>query len=236
MRRLLVSSFLADVTQQIHSLRASGVMSAHTFLPRESASIALRKSAGIRCTIPVARSRFGITSYRSVIPILSQKLIKLTGQMKVRATRHDRHTRRGGNHALKVHAASLDLSVCSPDRRRHSRPFTGFRFVREARNLAERWNFSGRIYETKYSHAHADTGVADCAWTANKGYVICDYFSDNPPHDDLSVISYRPAVRGAGAALSAGCPLLAVEFAKQKGPAAGPLELESGHNPRAAAE
>ena len=51
------------------------------------------------------------------------------------------------------------------------------------------WTFSGRIYETKYSHAHVDTGVADCTWTANKGYVICDYFSDNPPHDDLAVPS-----------------------------------------------
>ncbi len=30
MRRFLVSSFFADVTQQIHSLRASGVISAHT--------------------------------------------------------------------------------------------------------------------------------------------------------------------------------------------------------------
>jgi hypothetical protein len=58
-----------------------------------------------------------------------------------------------------------------------------------------RWNFSGQIYQTKYSHAHADTGVADCAWTANKGYVICDYFSDNPPHDDLSVISYNPSAK-----------------------------------------
>jgi hypothetical protein len=55
-----------------------------------------------------------------------------------------------------------------------------------------RWNFSGQIYETRYSHAHADTGVADCTWTANRGYVICDYFSDNPPHDDLSVMSYSP--------------------------------------------
>jgi len=56
-----------------------------------------------------------------------------------------------------------------------------------------RWNFSGQIYETNYSQAHADTGVADCAWSANKGYVVCDYFSDNPPHDDLSVVSYSPS-------------------------------------------
>jgi hypothetical protein len=58
-----------------------------------------------------------------------------------------------------------------------------------------RWNFSGQIYETKYSHAHADTGIADCTWTANRGYVICDYFSDNPPHDDLSVMSYSPSAK-----------------------------------------
>ncbi len=58
-----------------------------------------------------------------------------------------------------------------------------------------RWTFSGQIYETKYSHAHADTGVADCTWSANKGYVICDYFSDNPPHDDLSVMSYSPSAK-----------------------------------------
>src|SRR5579863_10291934 len=58
-----------------------------------------------------------------------------------------------------------------------------------------RWNFSGQIYQTKYSHAHPDTGVASCIWATNKGYVICDYFSDNPPHDDLSVISYNSSAK-----------------------------------------
>jgi hypothetical protein len=57
------------------------------------------------------------------------------------------------------------------------------------------WNFSGQIYETKYSHAHVDTGVADCTWAANKGYVICDYFSENPPHDDLSIMSYDSSAK-----------------------------------------
>ncbi len=56
MRRFLVSSFLADVTQQIHSLRASGVMSAHTSFTTGSDSIARRKSAGTRCTAPVRAS------------------------------------------------------------------------------------------------------------------------------------------------------------------------------------
>jgi hypothetical protein len=46
MRRFLVSSFLADVTQQIHSFRASGVMSAQRLFAAESVSMALRRSAG----------------------------------------------------------------------------------------------------------------------------------------------------------------------------------------------
>lgn len=52
MRRLLVSSFLAEVTQHIHSLRARGVMPAHTPVTSASDSIALRKSDGILCTVP----------------------------------------------------------------------------------------------------------------------------------------------------------------------------------------
>jgi len=52
MRRLLVSSCFAEVTQQIHSLRASGVMSAHNSLAIESDSIARRKSFGMLCTGP----------------------------------------------------------------------------------------------------------------------------------------------------------------------------------------
>jgi hypothetical protein len=54
MRRYLVSSFLADVTQHIHSLRASGVMLAHRSATIASDSIALRKSGGILCTVPEA--------------------------------------------------------------------------------------------------------------------------------------------------------------------------------------
>jgi hypothetical protein len=56
MRLFLVSSFLADVTQEIHSLRASDVISADTSFTIWSDSIALRKSAGILCTTPVAFS------------------------------------------------------------------------------------------------------------------------------------------------------------------------------------
>jgi hypothetical protein len=49
----LVSSFLTEMVQQIHSLRASGVMSSHTeraFASHESAS---RRSAGRLCTTPL---------------------------------------------------------------------------------------------------------------------------------------------------------------------------------------
>ena len=68
MRRFLVSSFLADVTQHIHSLRASGVMLAHTSVTIASDSIALRKSAGILCTVPEAIGRRAIVPgvYRSL--------------------------------------------------------------------------------------------------------------------------------------------------------------------------
>jgi hypothetical protein len=46
MRRFLVSSFLPDVTQQIHSFRARGVISAQTLEAAALDSMALRRSAG----------------------------------------------------------------------------------------------------------------------------------------------------------------------------------------------
>jgi hypothetical protein len=46
MRRFRVSSFLADVTQQIHSFRANGVIVTQRHFAAASDSIALRKSAG----------------------------------------------------------------------------------------------------------------------------------------------------------------------------------------------
>jgi hypothetical protein len=53
-RRFLVSSFLADVTQQIHSFRASGVISVQTLFAAALDSMAFRKSAGSLCTVPPA--------------------------------------------------------------------------------------------------------------------------------------------------------------------------------------
>ena len=51
---LLVSSFLKDVVQHIHSLRASGVSSFHFESTFESEANAFRKSVGTLCTTPVA--------------------------------------------------------------------------------------------------------------------------------------------------------------------------------------
>lgn len=54
MRRLLVSSFLAELTQQIHSLRANGVIAAQIRWTSASDAMALRKSAGNSWTTPPA--------------------------------------------------------------------------------------------------------------------------------------------------------------------------------------
>jgi hypothetical protein len=49
---LLVSGFLTESTQQIHSLRARGVMSSHFARAIASELRTFRKSAGTRCTAP----------------------------------------------------------------------------------------------------------------------------------------------------------------------------------------
>ncbi len=54
MRRFLVSSFLAELTQQIHSFRASGVISAQRLLAAASDRMALRRSAGNSWIVPPA--------------------------------------------------------------------------------------------------------------------------------------------------------------------------------------
>src|SRR4051812_12257503 len=48
----LVSSFLTEMVQQIHSLRASGVMSSHVSFAFASDASAFRRSAGSLCTTP----------------------------------------------------------------------------------------------------------------------------------------------------------------------------------------
>ena len=55
------------------------------------------------------------------------------------------------------------------------------------------WTYSGQIYQTAYSQAHSDSGVVDCEWMPSKGYMVCDYSSDDPPHNNLSILSYSPS-------------------------------------------
>ena len=55
-RFILVSSRLASSIQQIHSLRASGVMSCHASRTVASVTNASRKSSGNVCTVPVGTS------------------------------------------------------------------------------------------------------------------------------------------------------------------------------------
>jgi hypothetical protein len=52
MCRLLVSGFLTEITQQIHSLRASGVISCHFARAAGSEMRTFRRSAGTLCTAP----------------------------------------------------------------------------------------------------------------------------------------------------------------------------------------
>lgn len=52
---LRVSAFLPEVTQQIHSLRARGVMSCQWASTFGEDTTAVRKSLGTLCTVPDAR-------------------------------------------------------------------------------------------------------------------------------------------------------------------------------------
>lgn len=56
----LVSGFLTEMVQQIHSLRASGVISSHAANAAGSAMRAFRKSAGTLCTVPLESPFFAI--------------------------------------------------------------------------------------------------------------------------------------------------------------------------------
>jgi hypothetical protein len=48
----LVSGFLTEIVQQIHSLRESGVMSSHAARAARSEARAVRRSAGSLCATP----------------------------------------------------------------------------------------------------------------------------------------------------------------------------------------
>ena len=57
---LRVSGFLTEITQQIHSLRASGVISSHFARAAGSEMRTFRKSAGTPCTAPEEITFFSI--------------------------------------------------------------------------------------------------------------------------------------------------------------------------------
>ena len=63
MRIFLVSAFLPDITQQIHSLRASGVILPHTAFAALEEARAFRRSAGILCTTLLVIRLFYQTLY-----------------------------------------------------------------------------------------------------------------------------------------------------------------------------
>jgi len=67
----LVSGFLTEITQQIHSLRASGVMSSHAARAAESEVRALRKSGGTLCRAP---PEIPFLAIEGILPIMSHRL------------------------------------------------------------------------------------------------------------------------------------------------------------------
>ena len=62
-----------------------------------------------------------------------------------------------------------------------------------------RWTYSEQDYETPYSHAHTNSGTADCNWSPNKGFMVCDFLNSDPspgtPVNDLAIFSYSSATK-----------------------------------------
>src|SRR5580704_12922866 len=84
---LRVSGFLTEITQQIHSLRASGVISSHFARAAGSAMRTFRKSAGTLCTapaeIPFLVMDFILRSHHSLSPT-PEKSCQLLGMCPLR--------------------------------------------------------------------------------------------------------------------------------------------------------
>src|SRR3989338_1198239 len=70
MRMFLVSNFLPEVTQQIHSLRARGVISFHTESAFGTERRALCKSVGISCNTSV------ISLFYQILSNIASRLLK----------------------------------------------------------------------------------------------------------------------------------------------------------------
>jgi hypothetical protein len=64
---------------------------------------------------------------------------------------------------------------------------------------AGRWTYHAQTYETPYSHAYAYDGTADCNWSPNHGFMVCDFLNHKPapgaPVNDLAIFSYDPGTK-----------------------------------------
>jgi hypothetical protein len=79
---LLVSGFLTEITQQIHSLRASAVISSHFARATGSEMRTFRKSAGTLCTAPgeIAFLVMDFILHRYAISLESPRMLSELGR------------------------------------------------------------------------------------------------------------------------------------------------------------
>ncbi len=103
----LVSAFLPEVTQQIHSFRASGVISSHSFFTPAEEAIDLRKSDGSVC---------GVLEVVMVIIIIAQ--LNFSPVSQIIARRHSQFSRPRlvvssvDETSLRLHKTPADKAVC----------------------------------------------------------------------------------------------------------------------------
>ena len=114
MCRLLVSVFLTEITQQIHSLRARGVIFSHFARASGSEVRTFRKSAGTLCTAPceIAFLAMDFILYRYSIGLRSSL-------MQVNAGRASRRITQEQSWRRLVHASrTCRCSLCIPELRK----------------------------------------------------------------------------------------------------------------------
>jgi hypothetical protein len=87
----LVSSFLTEMVQQIHSLRASGVMSSQAASAFASDVSAFRRSAGRSCTTP--------PEIRTLVMVLSRRLKEQVSDTRVQLGFRD-YRRQSGHYPM----------------------------------------------------------------------------------------------------------------------------------------
>src|SRR5437762_5668647 len=105
---LRVSGLLTEMTQQIHSLRASGVISSHLARAAGSEMRTFRKSAGIACTAPreTALSVMDFSLYLTGV-VLVRVVASLPQSDNVRVARYSVRARKIGDPPMRVECCSL---------------------------------------------------------------------------------------------------------------------------------